>query len=53
MAGAVWPGDCLELSLVYVREHALTLGIANITVCCFLVSADSPTVNKTLEIKYP
>ena len=33
----VWPGDCLELSLIYVREHALTLGIANITVCCFLV----------------
>ena len=37
MVAGVWPGDCLELSLVYVREHALTLGIANITVCCFLV----------------
>ena len=38
MVSEVWPGDCMELSLVYVREHALALGIANITVCCFLVS---------------
>ena len=34
----IWPGDCMLLSLKYVQDHALTLGIANITVCCFLVS---------------
>jgi len=32
----IWPGDCMVLSLKYVQDHALTLGIANVTVCCFL-----------------
>ena len=39
MEDNIWPGDCMELSLEYVQDHALTLGIANITVCCFLVNS--------------
>ena len=38
MEASIWPGDCMKLSLEYVQDHALTLGIANITVCCFLVN---------------
>ena len=34
----IWSGDCQQLSLQYVQDHALTLGIANVTVCGFLVS---------------
>ena len=41
MEDNIWPGDCMELSLEYVQDHALTLGIANITVCCFLVNYNS------------
>ena len=37
VVSSVWPGDCMQLSLEYVRDHALTLGIATVTVCCFLV----------------
>ena len=33
----IWPGDCMTLSLQYVRQHAAILGIANVTVCFFLV----------------
>ena len=36
----IWPGDCMTLSLQYVRQHAAILGIANVTVCCFLVRDD-------------
>ena len=33
----IWQGDCMTLSLQYVRQHAAILGIANVTVCFFLV----------------
>ena len=49
----IWPGDCMELSLVYVRDHALTLAIANITVCCFLVCIHIQFVANKLEYPYP
>ena len=52
MVSEVWPGDCMELSLVYVREHALTLGIANITVCCFLVSVRVKTTSMKTNIAF-
>lgn len=33
----IWPGDCMRLSIQYVRQHAAILGIANVTVCFFLL----------------
>ena len=36
----------MVLSLKYVQDHALTLGIANVTVCCFLVSHNKDCINE-------
>ena len=33
----IWQGDCMTLSIEYVRQHAAILGIANVSVCFFLV----------------
>ena len=33
----IWQGDCMTISIQYVRQHAAILGIANVSVCFFLV----------------
>merc|ERR1719336_188438 len=33
----IWQGDCMTISIQYVRQHAAILGIANVSVCFFLL----------------
>ena len=42
VVSAVWPGDCMQLSLGYVQDKARMLGAAAFAMSCFTVTNLSP-----------